>query len=50
MNLPTMNQKNFLPQVKAQYEDLPYPPCDPQDEHKRLQRTGAPSALADLPT
>ncbi len=40
-----MNQNNFLPQVKAQYEDLPYPPCDPQDEHKRLQRTW----LEDLP-
>lgn len=30
---------NYLPEVKAQYEHLPYPPCDPRDEHKRLQRT-----------
>jgi 2-polyprenyl-3-methyl-5-hydroxy-6-metoxy-1,4-benzoquinol methylase len=30
---------NFLPEVKAQYESLPYPPVDPQDERKRLQRT-----------
>jgi 2-polyprenyl-3-methyl-5-hydroxy-6-metoxy-1,4-benzoquinol methylase len=28
-----------LPQVKAQYERLPYPPCNPLDEHKRLQQT-----------
>ena len=34
-----MNTPNYLPEVKAQYERLPYPPCDPQDEHKRLMRT-----------
>jgi ubiquinone/menaquinone biosynthesis C-methylase UbiE len=34
-----MNNQNYLPDVKAQYEHLPYPPCDPRDEHKRLQRT-----------
>lgn len=37
--------KNFLPDVQAQYELLPYPPVDPMDEHKRLQRTW----LEDLP-
>jgi 2-polyprenyl-3-methyl-5-hydroxy-6-metoxy-1,4-benzoquinol methylase len=40
-----MKNQNFLPDVKAQYEDLPYPPCDPRDEYKRLQRTW----LEDLP-
>lgn len=34
-----MTMSNFLPDVKAQYERLPYPPCDPRDEHKRLMRT-----------
>lgn len=34
-----MNTPNYLPEVKAQYERLPYPPCDPQDEHKRLMST-----------
>ena len=29
----------FLPQVRAQYEMLPYPPVNPQDERKRLQQT-----------
>lgn len=28
--------ENYLPDVRAQYEDLPYPPRDPQDESKRL--------------
>ena len=36
---------NHLPQVRSQYEALPYPPCDPQDDHKRLVRTW----LEDLP-
>lgn len=40
-----MKHQNYLPAVKAQYEDLPYPPVDPQDEKKRLQRTW----LEDLP-
>jgi SAM-dependent methyltransferase len=40
-----MNNKNYLPDVKAQYEQLPYPPVNPLDEHKRLQRTW----LEDLP-
>lgn len=30
---------NYLPDVKDQYEDLPYPPRDPQDEKKRLVPT-----------
>jgi 2-polyprenyl-3-methyl-5-hydroxy-6-metoxy-1,4-benzoquinol methylase len=30
---------NYLAAVKDQYERLPYPPCDPQDEHRRLMRT-----------
>jgi SAM-dependent methyltransferase len=36
---------NYLPEVRNQYEALPYPPCDPQDEHKRLVLTW----LEDLP-
>jgi len=36
---------NYLPQVRSQYEALPYPPCDPQDDHKRLVLTW----LEDLP-
>lgn len=40
-----MNQTNYLPEVREQYELLPYPPVDPQDEKKRLQRTW----LEDLP-
>jgi SAM-dependent methyltransferase len=40
-----MKNPNYLPDVKAQYEHLPYPPCDPKDEYKRLQRTW----LEDLP-
>lgn len=30
---------NYLPAVKTQYEHLPYPPVNPQDERTRLQRT-----------
>jgi 2-polyprenyl-3-methyl-5-hydroxy-6-metoxy-1,4-benzoquinol methylase len=40
-----MNPPNYLPEVREQYELLPYPPVDPQDEKKRLQRTW----LEDLP-
>ncbi len=36
---------NYLPQVRSQYEALPYPPCNPQDDHKRLVQTW----LEDLP-
>ena len=36
---------NYLPQVKSQYEALPYPPRDPQDETRRLALTW----LEDLP-
>ena len=36
---------NHLPEVRSQYEALPYPPCDPQDDHKRLVLTW----LEDLP-
>lgn len=36
-----MSGKNFLPQVKEQYEALPYPPRNPADERERLiQRIG----------
>ncbi|MGC3964110.1 MAG: class I SAM-dependent methyltransferase [Rhodocyclaceae bacterium] len=35
----------YLPEVRAQYEALPYPPCDPEDDRKRLARTW----LDDLP-
>ena len=30
---------NYLTAVKDQYERLPYPPCDPRDELRRLMRT-----------
>ncbi|SFB34251.1 Methyltransferase domain-containing protein [Collimonas sp. OK607] len=30
---------NYLPKVRDQYESLPYPPCNPQDEKKQLTRT-----------
>lgn len=40
-----MKASSYLPEVKEQYEHLPYPPVDPLDEHKRLQRTW----LEDLP-
>ena len=40
-----MDQPNYLPDVRNQYELLPYPPVNPQDEHKRLMRTW----LEDLP-
>lgn len=30
---------NYLPQVRSQYEALPYPPCNPEDERQRLMRT-----------
>ena len=36
---------NFLPAVRRQYEALPYPPCNPEDEHTRLAQTW----LEDLP-
>ncbi|WP_296923344.1 methyltransferase [Polaromonas sp.] len=36
---------NYLPEVRHQYEALPYPPCDPQDDHHRLAQTW----LEDLP-
>ena len=37
--------QNYLPQVKSQYESLPYPPCNPEDDRKRLVMTW----LEDLP-
>ncbi|MDB5847691.1 MAG: methyltransferase type 12, partial [Rhodoferax sp.] len=40
-----MNPDNYLPQVRDQYEALPYPARDPQDEKKRLVQTW----LEDLP-
>lgn len=30
---------NYLPNVREQYEALPYPPCNPQHEHKGLALT-----------
>ena len=30
------SQPNYLPDVRGQYEDLPYPPRDPQDELTRV--------------
>lgn len=37
--------QNYLPKVKSQYESLPYPPCNPEDDRKRLVLTW----LEDLP-
>ena len=37
--------QNYLPKVKSQYEAMPYPPCNPLDDHKRLVLTW----LEDLP-
>ncbi len=37
--------QNYLPKVKSQYESLPYPPRDPQDDRQRLVQTW----LEDLP-
>ena len=36
---------NFLPAVRSQYEALPYPPCNPEDDRTRLVHTW----LEDLP-
>ncbi len=36
---------NYLPAVRSQYEALPYPPCNPEDDRQRLVRTW----LEDLP-
>ena len=45
MTDPLDTLDNHLPNVRSQYEALPYPPCDPQDDHKRLVLTW----LEDLP-
>ena len=37
--------QNYLPKVKSQYEAMPYPPCDPQNDKTRLVLTW----LEDLP-
>ncbi|MEO7161059.1 MAG: class I SAM-dependent methyltransferase [Polaromonas sp.] len=37
--------QNYLPKVKSQYESMPYPPCNPQDDRQRLLQTW----LEDLP-
>lgn len=34
-----LKETNYLPDVKAQYEDLPYPPRNPEDEKDRLLST-----------
>lgn len=36
---------NYLPDVRSQYEALPYPPCNPEDDRHRLVQTW----LEDLP-
>ena len=36
---------NYLPEVRSQYEALPYPPCNPDDDHQRMVLTW----LEDLP-
>ena len=37
----TMKSENYLKEVRAQYEELPYPPRTPNEENKRLLRTVA---------
>ena len=37
--------ENYLRAVRSQYEALPYPPCNPEDDHKRMALTW----LEDLP-
>ncbi len=34
-----MEHQNYLTDVRDQYEDLPYPPANPEDEKKQLQFT-----------
>ena len=34
-----MQHTNYLPAVRNQYEELPYPPCDPEQEKRRLMIT-----------
>lgn len=34
-----MEHQNYLSQVREQYEDLPYPPANPEDEKQQLQFT-----------
>ena len=41
--MPQIN--NYLPNVRSQYEALPYPPCNPEDDRTRLVQTW----LEDLP-
>ena len=43
--MSTRTSDNFLPEVKDQYEALPYPAVNPEDERKRLAQTW----LEDLP-
>lgn len=38
-NLIMSTEPNYLPNVKKQYEELPYPPRDPEDEKKRFIHT-----------
>ncbi len=40
-----MKSSHYIPQVRQQYEELPYPPRDPLDEKNRLVKTW----LDDLP-
>jgi 2-polyprenyl-3-methyl-5-hydroxy-6-metoxy-1,4-benzoquinol methylase len=41
-----MTKTLFLPEVKEQYESLPYPPRDPSDERLRLVQSVSASLLA----
>jgi SAM-dependent methyltransferase len=47
LQVPILMQQptNFLPAVRSQYEALPYPPCNPEDDRTRLVQTW----LEDLP-
>ena len=45
MSQSQSQSQNYLPQVKSQYEAMPYPPCNPQDERQHLTLTW----LEDLP-
>lgn len=35
----TLKEHDHLEEVRDQYEDLPYPPCNPEDDKKRMQYT-----------
>ena len=42
-----MNEQAYLPSVREQYENYPYPKRDPADENKRLI-AGSPSHILEV--